>query len=86
MSAEHTMPWRRKFAWRATWLRVEQPSPRHRRMVWLRCYECRAEYRLPAPSVERELANRLLVIRAETAVAFAALAALTVLLLSGSRL
>ena len=85
MSAEHILPWRRKFAWRPIWLRSEQP-PRHGRMVWLRWYECRAEYRLPARSVEQELANRLRAIRAETAAAFAALAALTVLLLTGSRL
>jgi hypothetical protein len=85
MNAEHTLPWRRKFAWRPTWLRFE-PPPRRGRMVWLRWYECRAEYRLPAPSVERQLANRLRAIRAETAVAFAALAALAVLLLTGSRL
>jgi hypothetical protein len=85
MSAEHPLPWRRKFAWRPTWLRFEQPPPRRGRMVWLRWYECRADYRLPEPGVEQELANRLLVIGAETAVAFAALATLTVLLLTGSR-
>jgi hypothetical protein len=86
MSAEHTMPWRRKFAWRPIWLHIEQPPPRQARMVWLRWYECRAEHRLPVPSVERELANRLLVIWAGTGVAVSALAVLTVLLLTGSRL
>ena len=86
MSAEHTLPWRRRFAWHPTWLRFEQPPPRHGRMVWLSWYECRAEYRLPAPGAEQELANRLLVIWAGTGAAFAALAALTVLLLTGSRL
>ena len=85
MSAEHTMPWRRKFAWRPIWLQVEQPPPGHGRMVWLRWYECRAEYRLPMPSVEQELANRLRAIWAETGVTFAALAALMVLLLTGWR-
>jgi hypothetical protein len=87
MSAGHTLPWRRRFAWHPTWLHLEQPPPRHGRMVWLSWYECRAEYRLPAPSAEQqELANRLLVICAGTGVALAALAALTVLLLTGSRL
>ena len=86
MSVEHTPPWRRKFAWHPTWLHLEAPPPRHGRMVWLTWYECRAEYRLPTPGAEQELANRLLVIWAGTGAGFAALAALTVLLLTGSRL
>jgi hypothetical protein len=54
-------------------------------MVWLRWYACRAEHRLRAPSVAQELDNRLRVIWAATGVAFAALAALMVLLLTGWR-
>jgi hypothetical protein len=77
------MLWQRKFAWRPIWLHVEQPTLGLARVVWLRWYECRAEYRLPAPSVEQELANRLLIIWAETGLAFAALAVLAVLLLTG---
>ena len=83
MSGGDTLRWQRKFAWRPIWLHVEQPPLRLGRMVWLRWYECRAEYRLPAPTVEQVLANRLHIIWAETGVAFAALVALTVLLLAG---
>jgi hypothetical protein len=85
MSGEDIMRWRRKFAWRPTWLQFGQSPLGHGRMVWLRWYECKAEYRLRAPSMQRELDNRLLVIWAATGVAFAALAALMVLLLTGWR-
>jgi hypothetical protein len=85
MSGDHSMPWQRRFAWYPIRLNFQRPG--RRRMVWLlRWYKYRAYYRLHAPSTAQDLAGRLRVIRVETGVALAALAALAVLVLTGWRL
>lgn len=77
-------PWQRCFAWRPRWIHFESPPLGLGRVVWLRWYERRVEYRVPAYDIERDLACRMWVIRISAAAAAAAVLLLLGLLLTGS--
>jgi hypothetical protein len=74
-----------RFAWLPTWVHREQPAWGFGRLVWLRWIACRAEYRPPAYSIERDLACQMFIIRIAASIVAAALLALVELLVTGWR-